>query len=254
MVSHSRPLYRCVHSRMPEGEISLNPDAPPWGEAATFGSFILADGSDPALRQTEAKMVWDEWGIHLLYICHDPCIWGTFTNDQDPIFDEEVVEVFLAPHPEDEFYYEFEVSPRNVRFAAVINNPETYKGKKLIHRLLDCRKLRTQVQVEGILGGSASSDREWRAFLGIPYELLERDSPPVAGEVWRGNLYRIDRPAPDMPQSAFAKAMADTKSGLQDEFSCWSPTFTNPAAFHCPRHFGEIEFVQPSILACVGGR
>lgn len=242
MVSYSRPIYRCVYSRMPEGEISLNPDAPPWREAATFGRFILADGSAPAIRQTEAKMVWDEWGIYLLYISHDPCIWGTFTNDNDPIFDEEVVEVFLAPQPEGEFYYEFEVSPCNVRFAVVINNPETSPGKELVHHHLDCRKLRTRVQVEGILSGSASSDREWRAFLGIPYELLERDSPPALADVWRGNLYRIDRPAPDVP-----------RSGLQDEFSCWSPTFTNPANFHCPRHFGEIEFVQPSILACAGG-
>ena len=47
-----------------------------------------------------------------------------------------------------------------------------------------------------------------------------------AGELpdtWRANLYRIERPRDAAP-----------------EYSCWSPTLTDPADFHKPARFGVL--------------
>jgi len=45
--------------------------------------------------------------------------------------------------------------------------------------------------------------------------------------LWRGNLYRIERPRDGEP-----------------EFSAWSPTLTRPADFHQPARFGTLELVD----------
>ena len=44
----------------------------------------------------------------------DPDIWGTYTNRDDPLWDEEVVEVFLDDDCDEWSFLEFEVSPNNV--------------------------------------------------------------------------------------------------------------------------------------------
>lgn len=224
--------YRCARLPFDEGLIPLSPADFPWNRATPIEPFILADGSAPALLQTSARMFWNERGIFILYDCIDPCIWGTCKNDNDPIFNEEVVEVFFDPRPEGDTYYEFEISPLNVRFAAIIRRPIPPLPEKIIKKL-DCGKLITNVETDGALSDFPKPAQGWRALLGIPFELLERDKPPKAGDVWRGNLYRIDRRPPEDPNSP-----------LQDEFSCWSPTFTEPAAFHRPEYFGLIEFVD----------
>jgi hypothetical protein len=48
-------------------------------------------------------------------------------------------------------------------------------------------------------------------------------SQPIAN-CWRANFYRIERPHDAEP-----------------EFSCWSPTMSDPADFHKPAYFGVLE-------------
>jgi len=103
----------------------------------------------------------------------------------------------------------------------------------VIDRFIPCRHISSRVIVEGALSDPALPDREWRAFMGIPFNLIEMATPPLPGTLWRGNLYRIDRPAPNLAAPPFG-----------DEFSCWAPTFTSPPAFHRPHHFGLIQFVK----------
>jgi len=231
-LNNNIPRYQCARIPFDAGRLSLSSADFPWNRATPIERFILADGSAPALRQTSARMFWNERGVFILYDCVDPCIWGTYKKDNEPIFDEEVVEVFFDPRPESDFYYEFEISPLNVRFAAIIQRPAAPLPEKIIKRL-DCGKLITGVETDVALSDSAKRPKGWRALLGIPFELLERTAPPKAGDVWRGNLYRIDRRPPDEPDSP-----------LFDEYSCWSPTYTEPAAFHRPERFGLIEFVE----------
>jgi alpha-galactosidase len=56
----------------------------------------------------------------------------------------------------------------------------------------------------------------WSAVLTIPLGPLCGGAPP---ERWRANFYRIDR-------------------GGRDEFTAWSPTFSEPPDFHVPARFG----------------
>ena len=70
--------------------------------------------------------------------------------------------------------------------------------------------------------GRDDAAQHWWAIFVIPWTALG-----VSGALprtWRANFYRIERP----------------RQGVT-EFSCWSPTLTEPADYHKPARFGVLE-------------
>jgi hypothetical protein len=148
--------------------------------------------------------------------CVDPHVWATHTLRDAPLWEEETVELFLAPGAETPVtYFEFEVNPLGTVFDAVVRNPRGDRRDMEVDASWDCPGL----------GAGAKVDRRsgaWAAWLSIPWGSLVEQGP-VPRE-WRANLYRIERPR-----------------GEPAEFSCWSPTETDPADFHRPARFGRLE-------------
>jgi hypothetical protein len=145
--------------------------------------------------------------------CQDDDIWGTYTQRDDPIYDEEVVEVFLAPGEADPVeYVELEVSPNGVLFDAWVKNPTSTRVDLIIDLAWSCPGIRWQV---------ARQDRQqhWQAVMSIPWAAMTTSAQRPT--VWRANFYRIERPHQG-----------------QAEFSCWSPTLVTPPDFHKPARFG----------------
>ena len=95
-----------------------------WDDVPVLPPFILADGSGPAKQQTAARICYDSQSLYVRFDCDDRDIWGTYTLRDDPIYDEEAVEVFLTSGEVDPtHYYEFELSPNGVLFDAQVYNP-----------------------------------------------------------------------------------------------------------------------------------
>jgi hypothetical protein len=70
----------------------------------------------------------------------------------------------------------------------------------------------------------------WRAYLVVPWRSIGAPSHPHSGvlpQEWRANFYRIERPRGQAP-----------------EFSCWSPTMSNPADYHRPAYFGHLRLAN----------
>ena len=101
--------------------------------------FLLADGSGLAVQQTTVRLAWDEAALHVRFDCADRDAWGTFTRRDDPIYQEEAVEVFLAPGAADPArYFEFEVSPRGTLFDAIVWNPDSDRATMRADPAWDC--------------------------------------------------------------------------------------------------------------------
>ena len=187
-----------------------------WGNLPVLSPFILADGSQEASQQTTVRLCGTAQHFCVHFDCQDRYIWGNYTRRDDPIFNEEAIEIFIAPtsaNPID--YYEFEVSPMGVLFDARIHNPDGKNNPQMIgDAAWDCPGIQWEA-------GRDDLDQHWWATLLIPWRSLT--TAPELPEVWRVNFYRIERPKDEAA-----------------EFSCWSPVMTTVADFHRPAQFGVL--------------
>lgn len=208
------PRWRVERARKAGFELD---DATVWARLREITPLWLADGSAPASQPTVVRVCYDDAALYVRFDCQDRDIWGTFTQRDEPIYEEEVVEVFLAPGAEDPIhYFEFEVSPNGVLFDATIYNPTSTRDHLRWDETWNCSGLRWMARRD-------DAGHTWWAALAIPWQGVTHDGhvPPVC----RANFYRIERPRDGEP-----------------EYSCWSPTMTSPADFHKPAYFGILEF------------
>ena len=142
--------------------------------------------------------------------CRDEGTGATLLGRDEPLWKEDVVEVFLSPFEPPSVYFEFEVNPLGALFDARIESPE---GKR--------ETMRSDVSwnLRGFSGRTRVRPRRWSAIVTIPLAPL---APSGIPPTWRANFFRVDR-------------------GSTDEFSAWSPTLADPPDFHAPSRFGFLE-------------
>lgn len=213
-MTQNLPTYHV--SRLPQNwDTQAAPTAWPWADLPALPPFTLANGSGPAAQQTTARVGYDSQALYVRFDCDDHDIWGNYAQRDDPIYDEEVVELFIAPGSANPVhYFEFEVSPNGVLLDAKVYNPTSQRTELEVDTGWDCPNLRWQA-------GRNDAAGHWWAVLVVPWAAIA--PPGELPQIWRANLYRIERPGNDEP-----------------EFSCWSPTMTNPADFHKPARFGAL--------------
>src|SRR4029453_108241 len=132
--------------------------------------------SGPALQQTRVRLCSDEAALYVRFDCEDRDAWGTYGRRDDPIYEEEAVEVFLAPGEADPArYFEFEVSPLGVLFDARIHNPTSLRADLVGDPSWDCQGRRWAA-------GRGTERQDWWAVLSIPWAGLGAGDPP---KVWR---------------------------------------------------------------------
>lgn len=187
----------------------------PWQTITPLPPFILADGSGPARDQTSVRLAYDDEALYVRFDCDDRDIWGEATARDSKIFDEEVVELFIAPGvdtPVD--YYEFEVSPLGTLLDLNLHSPDGDRRTMQGNFGWDCPGLRWRAE-------RYDADNHWRAYLVVPWRSI--GAPTQLPTTWRANFYRIERPR-----------------GAAPEFSAWSPTMSDPPDYHRPAYFGTL--------------
>lgn len=148
------------------------------------------------------------------FICEDDGILCTMTKRDDPIYEEDVLEVFISPDMNKYKYIELEASPAGVLFDAVI----TYRKPRDISAELEW-------DLEGLTVDTRFNEnlRQLTSVWEIP--LAGWAAKPACGDTWLINFYRIDH---------------DLNSG-EIELQAWS--HTGEPNFHVPDRFGVLRFV-----------
>ena len=228
------PEYDCVRI---DGEIKIDgalTDAA-WGSADVI-ELLTADTGEKPRQPTEVRLLWNSEYLYVGFLCYDQDIWGTIRERDGNIYDEEVVEVFLDPDCDLRTYIELEVSPLNTLFDAFVVNGKSHGQEMYVLRDWDSETLQRAVSVNGTAKTNAPADRgavsppdtSWSCEIAVPFKdlLTAPNIPPKAGDVWRMNLYRIDRGVTE----------------AEDEYTAWSPT--RKIDYHRPQHFGSLRFVE----------
>ena len=106
------PSYTCRRATSPitiDGAL----DEPTWKHAEQMQLVETVTGDEPRYP-TVVRALWDDRYLYVGFEAEDPYIWGTLKNRDEPLWDEEVVEVFLDDDCNEWSFLEFEVSPNNV--------------------------------------------------------------------------------------------------------------------------------------------
>jgi len=191
------------------GALTADAESELWRTLPAVAFREIVSGGEPG-QGTSVRAAWDAEELRVLFHARDTDAWATLTARDAPLYDEEVVEVFLDPVGDLAGYFEIEVNPLNAVLDLVLRRNRSGYAKDFSWR---CEGLRTAV---------TKTATDWSAELSIPFRSL-RDAPPRAGDRWRVNFCRIDRPP-----------------GAPRELTAWSPT--GRASFHTPERFGILEF------------
>ncbi|MGA7615169.1 MAG: carbohydrate-binding family 9-like protein [Thermoanaerobaculia bacterium] len=176
-----------------------------------------ADGAPPRLASA-VTAYHDGARLYVLFQTSDEGIVATKVDHDDSLYQEDVVELFLAPETQNR-YFEIEINPLGAVFDARVDSPDGDRRTMKVDIGWQCTGLQVAIR------------RTWendRRFLGevltiVPFAAL--DAAVRSGTSWFANFYRIDRAA----------------SG--DEFTAWSPTGRTPPDFHVPARFGRLVFL-----------
>ena len=186
---------------------SLDALAEPWSEARRLLLSENVSGRAP-LWGTEVRIGWHQDALLAIFLCQDPEPWATLTKRDDPLWEEEVVEIFIDPFGDQKCYFEFEVNPLNTVLDLFVRRVRSGLRKD---PAWDCEGLRT---------ATGRLPYGWLAGFAIPFAGLgDCDS----SRAWSVNFCRIERP-----------------KAQPRELSAWSPTFAK--TFHLPERFGVLKF------------
>ncbi|WP_245596016.1 carbohydrate-binding family 9-like protein [Paenibacillus taiwanensis] len=203
------PIYECRY-------MAQLPSDNDWDQMSRTSLLDVTTSELPRLT-TAIAACWTTDAVHVRIYADDDYIWSPYKDHDDPLYEADVVEMFIDLQGTGERYYEFNVSPHNVVFDAMIQNNGHEPSE--LHPEWDAAELHTSVAVQPLDGGMVRLTYELR----IPFNSLQAQVP-AAGEEWRVNWFRIDQ----------------TKAG-ERSFWAWSPT--GAVNFHVPDCFGRLRFM-----------
>jgi len=188
-----------------------------WQQSLQLPPFLLSHGVETATEQTWARLAWDEDNLYIFLECFesvlDPILQqqaafkATQTAHDSNVFEDDSVEVFLQPSPEQAVYYHIAANSLGTVYDARCPEAGSYETG----------------WDSGVAVGTQVGEKSWTVEMAIPRQSLT-DGVFGPDDYWRVNICRSEKPA--------------------GEHSCWSPT---GGPFHTPERFGLVAFGPPAI-------
>ena len=188
-------------------------DHPLWKEADSCSLVDVVTGEKSFLGTQFSVFRCDkEQRIYFLFQGEDDRIQSSFRWRDEPLYREDVFEVFIADNNDVLHYIELEASPHNVLFDGLISYDED--GNRHLDMSFDITEWRVETRY-------VEKKNHISSVWSLPYTAFS--IPPEAGKSWRINAFRIDH------------------SERGESLQAWQKT--GEANFHVPDAFGYLEFV-----------
>ena len=241
-------------------------DEPSWLAAPRSPRFRDMTHGGPAVHDTRAAVLWDDANLYVGFWIEEPFVEATLKNRDDPIYQNNDVEVFIAGQ---DTYYEFEINAYGTVYEVLFVWEDAYerdaydqepglarnapgaqpfygvglkdhpRGPRMGFFQWDLPGMQSAVHIDGTLNDNSDRDRGWTVELAFPWsgmDLLTRGDgravPPNNGDTWgmdfsRFNQYREAPPAQD-------------NTGW-----CWSPHGIMDS--HIPEVFTQVTFSTETV-------
>jgi hypothetical protein len=182
------PVYTC---KMTKETITIDGvlDEKIWGMVDTMKMVDNSTGNPP-LQATRAMATWDSACLYIAYIVTDNDIKGTMTKHDDPLYNEEIVGVFIDADADLKTYVELEWNCLNT------SRDNFMPGGAMEW---NAAGMKNAVKIRGTPNNSNDVDTGWTVEIAIPWKSLDTNMatrvplPPKNNDKMRGEFYRIDR-------------------------------------------------------------
>jgi hypothetical protein len=200
-----------------------------WAQSETISIGHFRPESSEHHPKTEAKILYDNTGIHLIFRVEDAYVRSVQTALNSPVCRDSCVEFFIQPR-QDRGYLNFEINCGGTLLASYIEDwtrTETGFGKCSLLPKEDADTAAIFHSMPKTVNPEISDPTVWINQIFIPFDLLAQyvgELSPLATATWRGNLY---------------KCGDDTS---HPHWAAWSPV--RDLNFHDPESFGTFEFAR----------
>jgi hypothetical protein len=203
VLMHKRPVLEVPHTR--PFEVTGRGDHPAWQKVEPI-PMLPRGGREVASHRTWFKALWSPGGVYFLIDCADTKIVATL-GDNQPLWTEDVAEVFIWPHEPTPVYYEYNISPLGSEVGMMVPHvghdyrpylPFNWEGARLTHKAVSVRggPLRGPALDRGVLhllaGDAAAAQppagpRRLLAGEHFPDRLRQPAPPPLLRVARRGH-------------------------------------------------------------------
>lgn len=227
-VLKAQPLSYTIYKT---GALVIDGNLSDWGSIPFTPDFVIHNTSAAALRNTKAKMLWDNNNLYVAFQVTDQDMKGSLVAHDASIFNsDDLIEVFLDFDGNGTNYIELGVSVINTSYDFIIICPAASCGGWQSNTAWNITGFQSAVQRTGTVNNAGDTDVGWNIEMQIPFSGLATAtgsgfSIPAASTHWRGNLFRIDYSTP---------------VAAAQEYQAWSP-YTS-FGFHQPASFGHFYF------------
>lgn len=195
-----------------------------WSQAEPITLMFPWDSQKGIKQKTTVRLLWDRENLYVAYECVDQDITARHENHDDPVYEDDCVEIFIKPNADLNLYYGLEMNARGVLYDYFFKFPEEAKKE------FDLEGVQLKTELRGTLNKRQDKDQGWTLELAIPLKNFSELAPSVpikAGDEWHVQINRWDG-----TEDVGRRLSMWTHSGLKD---------TNP---HNPERFGRLVFSQ----------
>ena len=221
----------------------------PWSE--DFQDIAGDESKRPRFR-TRMRMGRDDRFLYINAELEEPHVWGTITEKNAVMFEDNDFEIFIDPDCDGLNYYEFEINALGSIWELSLPKPYGDGGKPRLG--CNIEGLVSRVRIDGTLNDPNDIDRGWSVEIAIPWTGLAGyhragGCPPAPGERWRFNFSRVQWPH-EIIGGGYVRVpphgtpLAESLNPEEQEHPesnwVWSPQ--GAVNMHLPLRWGEVIF------------
>jgi len=206
-----------------------------WSHAQTLAVDRFHAKPDPLYPNTQARLLYDDAGIHVFFRVEDRYVRSVITAYQGPVSRDACVEFFMEPDGQ-RGYLNIEVNAGGTLLMKY-HDPRLRPGAEESppgFRLVlvpweQAQRVRIHHSLPKVVDPEITTPVVWHVQYFVPFEILESHLGPLrplSGRRWRANFYKISAATSHPHRATWAPIPPDARA----------------AGFHQPRFFAPIRF------------
>ncbi|XP_053402309.1 uncharacterized protein LOC123539994 [Mercenaria mercenaria] len=215
----------------------------PWSE--TFMDIRGPDYPEPYFS-TRFKVRWDDDRLYVGALMEETDFWGTYTQDESPVWRENAFEVYAVPDGSMHNYKEMQVSVRNVSWDLMLEKAYMDNRDKCVDRNSVAisswnSSMEKATHTDGIINNPNGQGSYWSAEWSFSFAALaehtDRPSNQPTPEVQEAWFFIFARPE---YKFKIVNGQYKKDEDAATEWWSWQPMYT--VNLHMPSRFGLVQF------------